>query len=289
MKLFLVLLISLSSFAHAKVTLTWLGTASYILSDGETNILFDPFVSRPPLSDIIFHRTLKPNIDLIQKVIHMHGISKLDAIVVTHAHYDHVLDAPEFAKRTGALLIGSKTTCYIGVGGGVPSEKIKEVVPGDVLKIGKFSLDFRKGKHTTHFLGMTFWNGNLSKPLPKDADFSDYPMGENFIVSIFHPKGTILSHATPGLDLSTWKFAKPIDVLVSYVLPVNSDIKTFIKNVLKPINAKLIIPVHWDDFFQPYEDKKAFNWEKRLEWGDRDKLKTYKLAIPEPHKPIELF
>lgn len=58
---------------------------------GETHLLIDPFISGNPLIG-----------DQVNKD-HL----KADYILLTHAHQDHVLDAEDIAKRTGATIVSN--------------------------------------------------------------------------------------------------------------------------------------------------------------------------------------
>jgi L-ascorbate metabolism protein UlaG (beta-lactamase superfamily) len=37
-------------------------------------------------------------------------VKRADFILVTHTHYDHVLDVPYIATKTGATVIGTEST-----------------------------------------------------------------------------------------------------------------------------------------------------------------------------------
>mgnify|MGYP002526229627 CR=1 FL=1 len=71
----------------------WLGTFGYEISDAQTTILIDPFITRPKPAEL-----LKPIVIDTSAVQHyllsMVDLNKLAAILVTHSHYDHLEDVP---------------------------------------------------------------------------------------------------------------------------------------------------------------------------------------------------
>ena len=67
---------------------TYYGHASFLLDDGTSKVLTDPFLTGNPLAAI--------QADEVE----------CDYILLTHAHGDHLGDAPTIAKRTGAMVLG---------------------------------------------------------------------------------------------------------------------------------------------------------------------------------------
>ncbi|MGB5217946.1 MAG: hypothetical protein WBN66_06570 [Smithella sp.] len=95
------------------VSITWLGTAGVLISDGATGILIDPYVSRFGLFKIALNIPLQPDKASIKKWTDRLGAKNIGG-GGSHSHFDHCLDAPYFAQETGALLIGSESTINVG-------------------------------------------------------------------------------------------------------------------------------------------------------------------------------
>ena len=71
--------------------LTWLGTAGFHIKTGDTTILIDPYLSRNEKAQP--KQPQKP-----------HDIHDGDLIFISHGHFDHILDVPEIAQRTEAMI-----------------------------------------------------------------------------------------------------------------------------------------------------------------------------------------
>ncbi|HBC19977.1 MAG TPA: MBL fold metallo-hydrolase, partial [Alcanivorax sp.] len=99
-----------------EVTLTFLGTSTVLVSDGTTHLLTDGYFSRVSIPQLF--GTIEPNQQRIDNALKQANISELDAIPVLHSHFDHAMDSPMVAQRTGAQLLGSASTAMVGRGGG---------------------------------------------------------------------------------------------------------------------------------------------------------------------------
>src|SRR5438045_9367629 len=97
MKIFALLaLASLPAFAQAggkgKTEVTWYGHAAFVVkTPGGTALAIDPWINNPVNKD-------KTAIEKIQK---------LDYILISHGHFDHVGDAVALPKKTGAKIVAS--------------------------------------------------------------------------------------------------------------------------------------------------------------------------------------
>ena len=81
--------------------LTYLGHACFLATIGSTRVLFDPFIRPNPLAKEV-------DVDAIEA----------DFILLSHGHGDHIADAEEIAKRTGATILGiAEVAGYFGAKG----------------------------------------------------------------------------------------------------------------------------------------------------------------------------
>ena len=93
----------------------------------------DGFFSRPGAWPTLSGRISPDGVAVAREFTRL-GITRLAAVVPVHAHYDHALDAPLVAVRSGAQLIGSSSAIEAGRGFGLPEAALREVRPGDTMK-----------------------------------------------------------------------------------------------------------------------------------------------------------
>src|SRR5215468_5101900 len=95
--------------------LTYYGQSSFAVEINNKRVLFDPFISPNPHAKHINT-----------------GEIKADYIFLSHGHGDHVADAVEIAKRTGATCVGAAEVAgWFGKHG---IEKIHPLNPGGPVK-----------------------------------------------------------------------------------------------------------------------------------------------------------
>ena len=141
--------------ASSGVRVTYLGTNGYLLETGESTILIDPYFSRIALAPVASNSSIKPDIARINS--EMDRLPKrIDAILVTHGHFDHLLDVPEIARRTGASVIASPTSCYLSQAVGLPATKTLPVRAGDSLQCGTANVHVFPAVHDRIFGVMPF-------------------------------------------------------------------------------------------------------------------------------------
>lgn len=235
------------SAGFGDVTAWFLGTSSVLLSDGDTAVLTDGFVTRPGLARVAFGR-IAPDPDVVSRAVERLGTPPLAAVVCVHSHYDHALDAPVWASLTGADLVGSESTANIGRGLGVAEPSLRVVGEGDVLIYGRFELAFVESEHSPG----DRYPGTVDAALVPPRRSQEWHTGTVFAVFVSHPSGTVLVHASAGFRPGALH-GRRADVVYLGVGTLGRQPARYVEEywdeVVRATGAHRVVPVHWDDFF----------------------------------------
>jgi L-ascorbate metabolism protein UlaG (beta-lactamase superfamily) len=227
------------------------GTSSILLDDGETAIMTDGYFTRPGKWAVAFGK-VAPDVALIERSLKRAGVDKLAAVIAVHSHIDHALDAPEVARRTGALLIGSQSTANIGRGWGLPEARIHVPGKGQTFTFGRFQVSLIESRHTP--TGMA--TGTIEAPLRPPARATDYKEGGCYSVLISHDGRNLLIHASSGFLDGALKDRKAEVVFLGIAMLGKQDTRyrdSYWREVVQQTGARRVIAIHWDDFTLPLD------------------------------------
>lgn len=233
------------------VSVRWLGTAGFEIRHGEHVVLIDPYLTRASLSSCLLS-PLSPDIAAITR-----HITRADAIIVGHTHFDHVLDVPTIARLTDGVVFGSRSAANLCRADGVAPARVRDVE--ELLRagtyteeVGPFELRFFPSAHSKLILG---------RRVPAIGDISDcdhvplrapaYKCGAVFAVELRVGGRTIFHLGSAELVESSLP-ARETDLLLFTVAGWQQTSRVC-ERALSRLSPRAVLLSHWDDFFQPIE------------------------------------
>jgi len=208
----------------------WLGVAGMELRAGNQALVIDPFFTRPSLIQML--RPLHSDSSLVAK-----HLAHCNVVLVTHSHYDHLLDVPAVLSQTGAQAFGSDNTCQLLRISGVPLAQVNKVEIGDHLTLGAFQVEVVRGQHSWIPFSWVF-NGPLRSGLQPPLRVQDYRMD--------HCLGYRITAVGMHLLVCAAE-PHPAQILVA----VAQERQDYYLRLFREIQPNSFIPIHWDVFTRP--------------------------------------
>jgi L-ascorbate metabolism protein UlaG (beta-lactamase superfamily) len=257
-----------ASVSPGAVTVRFSGTATLLFSDGTTSWMTDGWFTRPgPLQTVL--GKIAPDPEAIARGLAYNGVDQLSAVFPLHSHYDHAMDAPEVARRTGAILLGSAATANIGRGWGLPEAQIRVVGDGDVLRLGDFTLTVIESRHFLYpdadLVQTLLTEADIAEPLVPPVAAFDYKLGKAYILHVAHPRGIFLVIGSAGFIEGQLE-GLDVDAVFLGVggLGAQTDAyrEQFWAESVGRVSPEVVIPIHWDSLTGPIDG--PFTGEVRL-------------------------
>ena len=228
------------------VRVTYLGTNGFQFESSNHALLVDPYFSRINLWRVVLGSPVQPDEHRIDDAM-KHLASKVDAILVTHGHVDHLLDAPLLMRKTGARLIGSRTAIELAEHAGASASRCHAVTEGNLLSVGPWRIRAFTATHDRLFWIVPFAGGVRGSGPPRRA--ADWVCGEPlaYLIEIADERIFIDSGGTPAL-LPPADIA-PVDLaILGAALP---DSRARFSAAVRRLRPRYALPSHQDNFFRP--------------------------------------
>ncbi|MGC3997438.1 MAG: metal-dependent hydrolase [Anaeromyxobacter sp.] len=217
---------ALALAAPQKAEVTWYGHAAFVVrTPGGTVLAIDPWLSNPRA----------PGKDLADQ------LPKVDYVLITHGHSDHVGDAVAIGKRTGAKLITSFELAQQLVAAGYPAEQAGMETSGNI------GGQFQAGDATVIMVPAVHSSGVAGA---KDAPpgYGGNPMG--FVIRI--KDGPTLYHTgdtdlTQDMKLIPERYG-PVDVLLACIGGHFTMDAAGAALAASFVKAKVVVPMHFGTF-----------------------------------------
>ena len=139
---------------------THFGAAAWRITDGQTTVYVDPYFSRirtvkvfgmsfpPPSND---PRPVYRYDDILVSdtaTIDRH-VKRADFILISHSHFNHCMDMPYIARKTGATVIGTESTANLARASGIPDRQLIPVQGGEDFEFGALSIKVIPSLHSS--------------------------------------------------------------------------------------------------------------------------------------------
>ncbi|WP_433797229.1 MBL fold metallo-hydrolase [Actinoplanes sp. CA-252034] len=238
--------------ARGPFAVTFFGVAGLLFADGAEAVMTDGFFSRPSLPRVALGR-ITPDERRIAAGLRRLEHPRLHAVAAVHTHFDHVMDSPVVALRTGAALVGGVSAANVGRGAGLPEDRLHVVVPGESRCFGAFTLTFVESAHCPP----DRYPGVISAPVVPPARAGAYRCGEAWSILVAHAGGrTALVQGSAGFvpGALDGRSAEVVFLGVGGLGACDEAyLRDYWRHTVRAVGARRVVLIHWDDFFRPLD------------------------------------
>jgi L-ascorbate metabolism protein UlaG (beta-lactamase superfamily) len=231
------------------VRVTYFGTNAFLLESRDATLLVDPYFSRMSFCRAAFNLRATPQQEVIERHL---GQRQITGILVTHGHFDHLLDVPEIMQGSGAKLVASRTSVRLIEASGIASTRCEPVAGGSVVRVGGARVRVLSAQHD-RILGRVPFDGPPRELPPRRP--GDWVCGEPlaFVIEMGGRRIYIDSGGRPGALPAV---RGPIDLaILGVALP---DARARFPQMLATLRPRYVLPSHQDNFFRPLDSGFSF-------------------------------
>ena len=266
----------------SNIAVTFFGSSTLLVDDGETQILIDGFVTRykhrylrkiapseQQILDVLAKHEICPNPDnpeIASRPDYCSGQPRrgLSIVIPMHAHYDHALDSSYIAAWAGARLVADDSIC--ATFNATRKQQWSEPLDWDAVEIvelfktsqqntqhikaGDFEITLLRSHHLKNPLSSAA-RETTSRNLKLPAHLWEFGEGTNLSVRIEYKNSSMLIVPSSGL-LAEEPESGSLESDVVFMgigglgwKPVEHR-KRYWRSLLNATGARRVIPIHWD-------------------------------------------
>ncbi len=241
------------------LTVRFTGTSTLLFSDGDTQWMVDGWFSRPGVMTLARGK-IGPDLDAITEGLSANSVTSLAAVIPMHSHYDHAMDSPEVARRTGATLMGSESTANIGRGWGLPESQIQVFENRTPVSVGDFVITPIESQHfqfaDPKVREQALGDPTITEPLKPPVPLFGYKLGKAYVLHVSHPKGNFVVVGSAGyVEGALQGFQADTIFLGIGGLGSQTELyrQAYWRETVAATGAQRVIPIHYDSLTGPIE------------------------------------
>ncbi|MGW3891980.1 MBL fold metallo-hydrolase [Micromonospora chokoriensis] len=229
------------------VSFRWWGTAGWRVDIGDRTVLVDPFLSR--IDTGLFRGAFNPAKALtVRTDVIDPRVDRATTVLVTHTHWDHFMDVPYIAKRTGARVFGTLTAYHLGLAYELPSTQLSAVKGGEVLDFGDHSVEVVGSLHSRNSsYSVAFPGVRVSQPA-QPATIADLPEGDTlgYLLRVDGGPSVYFTGASDVAERNLTGLAPDVAMVAMQSATTTGD---YLPRLLEGLDyPKVVVPVHYDNF-----------------------------------------
>ncbi len=232
---------------------TWIGTAGFRFAYPGTTGWIDPYVTRLSLGSLAIRRVVPADEGAIAR-----WIDRADAVLVGHTHFDHALDVPAIARRTGCQVYGSSSLAHLMALHGL-ADRAVEVEAHHDYEVGPFRFHFVPSVHSKLQLGLGIpYSGELTCEHVDALTPQAYRCGQVWGIHV-EVAGVRFYHQGSADLLDDDIRDRGVDYFLCGISGRRFT-PHYVERVLARLQPGAVVPTHYDDFFRPLSDGRlSFN------------------------------
>jgi L-ascorbate metabolism protein UlaG (beta-lactamase superfamily) len=225
----------------------WLGVSGYRLSYEGRTLFVDPYLSRVPFRSLLSRRPALPSGAALDRFLRAPG--ETVGVLVGHTHFDHAVDAPAIARRTGCRAYGSDSLVNLMALHGL-ADRTVEVDPYRTYELGPFEVSFTPSVHSKLLLGLAVpYDGELSCEHLDALAPGAYRCGQVWGITIA-VAGLRFYHQGSANLIDDAVRERGVDVFLAGVAG-RSFTRDYWQRILPLLEPRAVVPTHYDNFFRP--------------------------------------
>jgi len=224
------------------LSFTWLGTAGFEVRGPGLDLIFDPYISRPPGARPVAFRAFE-------------DFAAARNILLGHGHFDHAVDVPRLLDvAPGATVYASRGVIEVLARHGVDRSRTRSLEPGETFNLGSARVTALPTRHTRFDIPLVL--RTLARVRPRHIRWlwplKDWPCAGalSFRVETAHGSFMHMSTCEPTEAELDRLDQDPVDLLL-IPLQGHTHIEELAFRIVDRLSPGAVLVHHQDDFAPP--------------------------------------